>query len=241
MQETQVWSLCWEDPLEEGTHSSVLAWEIPWTEEPGRLHSKGSRKSGTWLSDWTTTSPLLTFEEVRNPSVQFSHSVVSNSLGPQGLQHTRPPCPSPTPRVYSNSCPLSRWCHPTNSFSGIPFSSCLHSFPASRSFQPSQFFASGGQSIVVPASASVLPMNIQDWFSLGWTGCISLQFSPQLSLQPNSRIHTWLKTITLTRLYEDLKRSLEALPEKLLTKTYTLNCACIMVFHCIENVFLSQK
>ena len=182
MQETWVWSLCGEDPLEESmtTHSSVLAWETPWTEEPGSLHSKGSQKSRTGLSDWTTTSPLLTFEEVRNPSVQFSHSVVSNSLGPHGLQHARPLCPSPTPGVYSNSCPLNRWCHPTNSFSVVPFSSHLQSFPASRSFQLSQFFASGGQSIGV--SASVLPMNIQDWFPLGWTGWISLQFGPQLSL-----------------------------------------------------------
>ena len=184
MQETRVWSLCWEDPLEEGmtTHSSVLAWEIPWTEKPSRLHSKESQKSGTWLSDWTTTSPLLTFEEVRNPSVQFNHSVVSNSLGPHGLQHTRPPCPSPSPGVYSNSCPLSWWCHPTNSFSIVPFSSRLQYFPASRSFQLSQFFASGGQTIGVSVSASVLPMNIQDWLPLGWTGWISLQFGPQLSL-----------------------------------------------------------
>ena len=107
--------------------------------------------------------------------VQFSHSVMSNSLQPHGLHHVRPPCSSPTPRVYSNSCPLSLWCHPTNSFSVIPFSSCLQSFPASGSFQTNQFFASGGQSIEVSASASVLPMNIQDWFPLGWTGWISLQ------------------------------------------------------------------
>ena len=110
----------------------------------------------------------------------FSCSVVSNSLWSHGLQHARPPCPSPTPRVYSNSCPLSQWCHPTISYSVIPFSSCLQSFPASRSFQMSQFFPSGGQSIGVSASASVLPMNIQDWFHLGWTGCISLQ-SKELS------------------------------------------------------------
>ena len=108
-------------------------------------------------------------------SVQFSHSVVSDSLWPYGLQHTRPPCPSPTPGVYSNSCPLSRWCHPAISSSVIPFSSCLQSCPASGSFQMSQFFASGGQSIGVSASTSVLPMNIQDWFPLGWTGWISLQ------------------------------------------------------------------
>ena len=108
-------------------------------------------------------------------SVQFSRSVVSNSLGPHGLQHARLPCPSPTPRVDSNSCPLSRWSHPMISFSVIPFSFCLQSFPASGSFPMSQLFASGGQSIGVSISASVLPMNIQDWFRLGWTGWISLQ------------------------------------------------------------------
>ena len=106
-------------------------------------------------------------------SVQFSHSVESNSLRLHGLQHARPPCP--TPGVSSNSCPLSRWCHPTISSSAIPFSSHLQSFPTSESFQMSQFFASGGQSIGVSASASVLPMNIQDWFPLGGTGLISLQ------------------------------------------------------------------
>ena len=93
-------------------------------------------------------------------SVQFSRSVMSDSLRPHGLQHARPPCPSPTPGVYSNSCPLSQWCHPTISSSVIPFSSCLQSFPASRSFQMSQLFASGSQSIGVSASTLVLPMNI---------------------------------------------------------------------------------
>ena len=103
-------------------------------------------------------------------SVQFNRSVVFDSLWPHRLQHTRLPCPSPTPRVYSNSCPLSRWCHPTISSSVIPFSSCPQSFPASGSFQMSQLFASGGQSIGVSASTSVLTMNIQEWFLLGWTG-----------------------------------------------------------------------
>ena len=107
-------------------------------------------------------------------SVQFSHSVVCDSLWPHGLQHTRLPCPAPTPGVYSNSCPSSQWCHPTISSSVIHFS-CLQSLPASGSFQMSQFFASGGQSFGVSALASVLPMNIQDWFPLGWTGWISLQ------------------------------------------------------------------
>ena len=108
-------------------------------------------------------------------SVQVSHSVVSDTLWPHGLQHTRLLCPSPTPRVYSNSCPLSQWCHPTVSSSAIPFSSHLQSFPASVSFPISQFFASGDQSIRVSASTSVLPMNIQDWFPSGWTGWISLK------------------------------------------------------------------
>ena len=108
-------------------------------------------------------------------SVQFSRSVVSNSLWPDESQHTRPPCPSPTPRVYSNSCPLSWWCHPTISSSVIPFSSCLPTPPSIISFAMSQFFASAGQSIEISASASVLPMNIQDWFPLRWTSWISLQ------------------------------------------------------------------
>ena len=108
-------------------------------------------------------------------SVQFNHSVMSDSLPPHGLQHARPPCPSPTPGAYSDSCPLSQWCHPTISSSVVPFSFCPQSFPAPGSFPMSQFFASGGQSIGVSASASVLPMTIQDWFPLGLTGLISLQ------------------------------------------------------------------
>ena len=106
---------------------------------------------------------------------QFSHSVMSDSLWPRGLQHARLPCPSPTPRSYSNSCPLSQGCHPAISSSVVPFSSHLQSFPAPGSFQISQFFTSSGQSIGISASASVLPVNIQDWFPLGWTGWISLQ------------------------------------------------------------------
>ena len=105
---------------------------------------------------------------------QFNHSVVSDSLRPHWMQHVRPPCPSPTPRVYSNSCPLSWWCHPTISYSVVPFSSCPQSLPASGSFPMSQLFPWGSQSIGVSASASVLPMNTQDWSPLGWTGWISL-------------------------------------------------------------------
>ena len=140
-------------------------------------------------------------------SVQFSRSVMSDSLWPRGLQHARPPYPSPTPGVCSNSCPLSRWCHPTISSFVVPFS-CLQSFPASGFWPMSQFFTSGGQSIGAYASSSVLPMNIQDWFPLGLTGLISLQskglsrvfsnttdqkhqfFSAQLSSQSNFHIHT---------------------------------------------------
>ena len=140
-------------------------------------------------------------------SVQFSHSVMSDSLQPHGLQHARLPCPSPTPGAYSNSCPSSQWCHPTISCSVIPFSSCPQSLPASGSFPMNQFFTSA---IGVSASASVLPMNIQDWLPLGLTGCISLEskglsrvfsnttdqrhqfFGTQLSLESNSHIHIWL-------------------------------------------------
>jgi len=108
-------------------------------------------------------------------SVQFGHSVMSDILPAHGLQHARPPCPSSTPRVYPNSSPLRQWSHPNSSSSVISFSSCLQSFPALGSFQMSQVFTSGGQSIGVSASTSVLPMNTQDWSPLGWTGWISLQ------------------------------------------------------------------
>ena len=142
-------------------------------------------------------------------SVQFSHSVVSDSLQPHELQHARPPCQSPTPRVHSNSSPSSQWCHPAVSSSVIPFSSCPQSLPASESFLMSQLFTSGDQSIGVSALASVLPMNTQDWSPSEWTGWISLQskrlsrvfsnttvqkhqfFGTQLSSQSNSHIHTW--------------------------------------------------
>ena len=125
---------------------------------------------GSWKCIWN----IEPTEHWSLASVQFIHSVVSNSLQPRGLQHARLPCLSPTPRVYSNSCPLSRWCHPTISSSVFPFSSYRQSFPAPGSFQMSQFFASGGQNIGVSASALVLPMNVQDCFPLAWTGRISL-------------------------------------------------------------------
>ena len=151
----------------------------------------------TWHAEWFS-------------SVQFSLSVVSDSLLPHGLQHTRAPCPSPAPGACSNSCLSSRWCHPTISFSVVPFSSCPQSFSASGSFPMSQLFTWGGQSIGVSASASVLPVNTQDWSPLGWTCWISLQskrpsrvfsnttvqkyqfFGAQLSLESNSHIHSWL-------------------------------------------------
>ena len=120
--------------------------------------------------------------------VQFSHSVVSNSLRPHGLQHARPPYPSPTPRVYSNPCLLSWWCHSTISSSVVPFSSHLQSFPSSGSFPMSQFFTSGGQSIGVSASTSVPPMNTQNWSPLGWTGWISLQFKRLSRVSSNTTV-----------------------------------------------------
>ena len=120
-------------------------------------------------------------------SVQFSRSVMSDSFWPHGLQHARLPCPSPTPGACSNSCPSHWWCHPTISSSVVPFFSHLQSFPASGSFAMSRFFTSGGQSIGVSASASVLPMNIQDWFPLGWTGWISLHLLESQESSPTSQ------------------------------------------------------
>ena len=150
----------------------------------------------------------LTIAKIFIGSYQFNCSVMSNILQPHGLQHVKLLCLSPAPEVCLNSCWSSQWCHPTISSSVIPFSSCLQSFPTSGSFPRSQFFTSGGRSIGASALASVLPMNIQDWFPLGLTGLISLQskgllrvfsnttvqnhqfFSPQLSLWSNSHIHT---------------------------------------------------
>ena len=155
------------------------------------------------------SSLLICKNRIQFSSVQFSRSVVSNSLRPHESQHARPPCPSPTPRVYSNSCPLSHWYHATILSSVIPFSSCPQSLPASESFPMSQLFPWGGQSIGVSALASFLPKNTQGWSPLGWTGWISSEskglsrvfsnttvqkhqfFGAQLSSQSNSRIHTW--------------------------------------------------
>ena len=140
--------------------------------------------------------------------VQFSGSVMSNSLGPQGLQHTRAPCQSSTPGVYSNSRSLSWWYHPTISSSVVPFSSCLQSFPASGSFPMSQFLPSGGQSIGVSASTSVLPVNIQGWFPLGWPGSPrdSQESSPTSQFKSISSLaYSFLYSPTLTSLHDHWK------------------------------------
>ena len=163
-----------------------------------RKESKGKKKKNFQLESW------------RKCSVQFSCSVVSDSLQPHEPQHARPPCPSPTPGAHPNSHPLSQWCHPAISSSVVPFSSCPQSLPASESFPMSQLFTWGGHSTGLSASASFLPKNTQDWSPLEWTDWISLQskglsrvfsnttvkkhqfFSSQLSSQSNSHIHTWL-------------------------------------------------
>ena len=129
-----------------------------------------------WFLEWKLFLLLYQIYQLfKLSSVQFSHSLMSDSLPPHEPQHARPSCPSPTHRVHPNPCPSSRWCHPTILSSVIPFSSCPQSFPASGSFPMTQLFAWGGQIIGVSASASVLPMNTQDWSPLGWTGWISLQ------------------------------------------------------------------
>ena len=145
-------------------------------------------------------------------SVQFSCSVMSDSLQPHEPQHSRPPCPSPTPRVYSNPCPLCQWCHPTISSSVIPFSSSPQSFTAWGSFQMSQLCTSGAQSIGVSASASVPPLNTQDWSPLGWTGWISLQskglsrvFSNTTVQKYHSSVLSFLYSPTLTSIHDHWK------------------------------------
>ena len=180
----------------------------------GESHSDFSfkvkvQKRSDFCSQWRSNTLIPATPSQHLFSVQFSHSVMSNSLRPHEPQHARSPCPSPTPGVYSNPCPSSWWCHLAISSSVVPFSSCPQSLPASRSFPMSQLSAWGGQSIGVSASASVLPMNTQDWSPLGWTGWISLQskglsrvfsnttvqkhqfFGTQFSSQSNSHIHTW--------------------------------------------------
>ena len=150
------------------SHESAL--KSPWIHSWGKVRVLSSKIEPGSPELQSNSLPFEPFS-----SVQFSRSVVSNSLRPHGLQHARLPCPSPTPRAYSDSCLLSRWCILTTSSSVVPFYSCLQTFPASGSFPVSQFSASGGQSIGASVLASVLPVNIQHWFPLGWTGWISLQ------------------------------------------------------------------
>ena len=152
------------------------------------------------------------FKRLITLSVQFSRSVVSNPLQPHEPQHVRPPCPSPTPRVHPNPCPLSQWCHPTISSFVVPFSSCPQSFPTSGSFPMSQLFESGGQRIGVSASTSVFPMNTQEWSPLGWTVWISLQskglsrvFSNTQFKSITSSALSFLYSPTLTSIHEHWK------------------------------------
>ena len=147
--------------------------------------------------------PKESLNLIKQFSLQFGLSVVSDYLWPHGLQHTRPPCPSSTPGSYSNSSPLSLWCHPSILSSVVPFSSCPQYFPASSSFQMSQFLASDGQSIGASASASVLPMNTQDWFPLGFTGWLSLQskgFSSLLQHHSSKASILWHSAFFLVQL-----------------------------------------
>ena len=162
VQETRVWSLGQEDPLGNGG------------EGYGPLLQYSCLENSMDRGAWQTIVSPWDCKRVRHSSVQFSHSVMSDSLRPHEPQHARPPCPTPPPRVHPNPCPLCRWCHLTVSSSVIPFS-CPSVSPSIRSFQMSQQSASGGQSIGVSASTSVPPMNTQDWSPLGWTGWIFLQ------------------------------------------------------------------
>ena len=170
---------------------------------------KNGERTWTFFQRGYINSQQVHEKVLKISSIQFSHSVMFDSLRPHESQHARPPCPLPTPGVHSNSCSSSQWCHPTISSSVAPFSSCPQSLPSSESFLMSQLFTWGGQRIGVSALASVLPMNTQDWSPLGWTGWISWQFkglsrvffnttvqkhqffSTQLSSQSNSHIHTW--------------------------------------------------
>ena len=203
MWETQVQWLGRDDPFKKGmaTHSNILAWRIQgWgATEQLSLHFHFSQ----WRRKCDSFALTLLFS-----SVQFSHWVMSDCLWHHGLQHARLPCPSPTPRAYSNTCPSHPWCHPIISSSVIHFSSHLQSFPASGSFLVNQFFPSGGQSIGVSGSASVLPMNILGWFHLGyWLNHLVVQGTLKSLLQYcsssiNSLVLSFLYSSTLTSIHD---------------------------------------
>ena len=183
--------------------SPITSWEID-RETVADFISWGSKitADGDWSHEIKRC--LLLGRKVMTNLVQFIRSVVSDSLGRHGPQHARPPCSSPTPGVCPNSCPLSQWCHPTISSSVIPFS-CPQSFLASGSFLMSKLFAAGGQSIGVSASTSVLLMNNQDWFSLGWTGCNprdSQKSSPTPQFKSNNSVFSFLYSPTFTSIHD---------------------------------------
>ena len=187
------------------------------------FHNTDSPSPRTWYVS-ALVSPLISFIQfltvfcvqvfclLGEVSVQFSHSVMSEFLQPHEPQHARPLCPSPTPRLFPNPCPLCRWCFPTISSSAVPFSSCPQSLPASGSFQMSQLFSLGGQTIGVSASTSVLPVNTQDWYPLGWTGWISLPSRDSQESSPtpqfkniNSSVLSFLYIPTLTSIHNHWK------------------------------------
>ena len=203
------------DPMDEFSRTEYWNGAFPFSKGSSqpRDQTQVSSTAGGFFTNWATREALCLKENFKCKmtqanktfsSVQFSHSVLSNSLWPHGLQHARLPCSSPTLGVYSNWCPLCWWCHPTISSSVIPFSSHLQSFLASGSFPISRFFASGGQSFGVSALASVLPKNIQDWFPLGLTGWISLlskELSRVLSKHINSSALSFIYSTTLTSIH----------------------------------------
>ena len=201
------------DPQNDAFLKKIYIWIIFQTQYFSKVHILPLFL--VWINNLGIKTPLKSYSwvlwawNIFYVSVRFSHSVVSNSLWPHGLQHARLPCPSPIPRAYSNSCPSSRWCHPTISSSVIPFSSHLQSFPASGSFLISHLFKSGGQSVGASALASVLPKNIQNWLPLGLTGWISLQPKGLSRVFSNTTVQkhqflalTFLNDPTLTSIHD---------------------------------------
>ena len=200
------WTVACQTPLSMEFPRQEYCSQLPFP-SPGDLLDPGIKSISPALAggSFTTEPPGKPLDS----SVQFSLSVVSDSLRPHESQHARLPCPSPTPGIYPNSCPLSWWCHPITSFSVAPFSACLQSFPASESFPMSCLLASGGQYIGASALASVLPRNIQDWFPLGWTGLISLKskglsrvFSNTTVQSISSSVLSFLYGPTLTSIHD---------------------------------------